>query len=151
MTSNDSRSGFPFGGQCTFRVYREPIRSYGCFSLVSHDDLSISAARGHVGPEVTSPIDSVTSVSQQCSIHISCLVCTIRKLYAYFLSFILVECRFWRLGGVILEMISQVDRAITFFSLCCTTFSVYLQPFRHDKRFFSIVENGVMTISAARG
>jgi hypothetical protein len=43
-------------------------------------DLSISVARGRARPEVTSPIESSTTVFYQSSIHISCLTCIVSKL-----------------------------------------------------------------------
>jgi hypothetical protein len=42
------------------------------FSTVKHGGLSLSAARGHARPKVTSPLDSSTTVFFSCSIHISC-------------------------------------------------------------------------------
>jgi hypothetical protein len=35
-------------------------------------------------PEVTSSVESSTTVSYQCSVHISFLTCTVSKLYSFF-------------------------------------------------------------------
>jgi hypothetical protein len=76
---------FVFNTSFESMAYQSQVIS--TFSLVNKGGLSISAARGRARTEVTSTIESSTTVSYQCSIHLSCLTCTISKLYSVFDSF----------------------------------------------------------------
>jgi hypothetical protein len=110
--------------------------------------LSNSAAGWRNKPVVTSLLVSSTTVSYSCSLHITCLACTIRKSYSFFDY---GEGRFRPIRGVLRpEVTSPFDRRQCFLFRVSLTFSVYLAPFPRYKPF-PLVEYGGMTISAARG
>lgn len=64
--------------------------------FVSNGALSISAARGHLEHEVTSPFKSLTTVSHYYLIHISCPICTAFKFLCWLP--IMAGCRFRPIG-----------------------------------------------------
>jgi hypothetical protein len=69
------------------------------FVIVDYGGLSISTAKEHPRPEMMSPVDRVTMVSCKCSMHVSSLLCTVNKLFAFFHLALVVVCRFRPLGG----------------------------------------------------
>jgi hypothetical protein len=71
------------------------------FLIVDYGGISIAAARGRLTPEMTSPVDKVTTVFYSCFIDIHRLSCTVSTLIALLLLPKVAERRFRPLGGVI--------------------------------------------------
>jgi hypothetical protein len=82
-------------------VWHAQFESYTHFLSVDYGGISISAARGRLTPEVTSPIDRATTVFYSCFIDIYRLSCTVSKLLALLLMPKLAERQFRPLGGVL--------------------------------------------------
>jgi hypothetical protein len=70
------------------------------FLIVDYGGMSISTARGRLTPEVTSPVDRVTTVFSSCFVDIYRLYCTVSALFALSLLPKMAERRFRPLGGV---------------------------------------------------
>jgi hypothetical protein len=71
------------------------------FLIVDYGGMSISTARGRLTPEVTSPVDSATTVFCSCFIDIYRLYCTVSTLLALLLLLRMAERRFRPQGGVL--------------------------------------------------
>jgi hypothetical protein len=84
VTSRQSDHDFQLVFNTSFESMAHRLQVICDVSLINNGDLSISAARGRARPEVTSPIESWTTVSYWCSVHISCLTCTVSMLYSIF-------------------------------------------------------------------
>jgi hypothetical protein len=69
------------------------------FLIVDYGGISISTARGRLTPEVTSPIDKVTTVFYSCFIDIYRLSCTVSTLLALLLLPKMAERGLRPLGG----------------------------------------------------
>jgi hypothetical protein len=69
--------------------------------IVDYGGISISAARGLLTPEVTSPVDRATTVFYSCFIDTYRISCTVSTLLALLLLPKMSERRFRPLGGVL--------------------------------------------------
>jgi hypothetical protein len=71
------------------------------FLIVDYGGMSISTGRGHLRPEMRSPVDRATKVFYSCFVDIYRLSCTVSTLLALFLLPKMVERRFRPQGGVL--------------------------------------------------
>jgi hypothetical protein len=69
------------------------------FLIVDYGGMSISAARGRLTPQVTSPVDRATTIFESCFADIYRLSCTVSTLLALLLLPNMAERRFRPLGG----------------------------------------------------
>jgi hypothetical protein len=96
-------------------------------------------------------VDLSISVSYQSSIHISCLTCTVSKLYGIFSLFIMVECQFRPLGGI--RAGSDVTNRQSDHSFLFVFQQHFPSIWYHvdDRSDFHLAEDGGMSISTAVG
>jgi hypothetical protein len=71
------------------------------FLIVDYGGISISAARGRLTPEATSPVDRATTVFYSCFVDICRLSCTVLTLLALLLLPKMAERRFPLQWGVL--------------------------------------------------
>jgi hypothetical protein len=72
-----SALGFPLVFNTSFVSIVYHAEVICVFSMVINGGLLISAAKGRIKPEVTSPFDSSKTVSYNSSICVTCLTCTV--------------------------------------------------------------------------
>ncbi len=82
-------------------VWHAPFENYTQFLIVDYGGMSISTARGRLTPEVTSPVDGVTTVFYSCFVDIYRLSRTVSTLLALLLLAKMAERRFRPPGGVL--------------------------------------------------
>jgi hypothetical protein len=100
---------------------------------------------------MTLSTDWSTTVSSESSVHLLSQVCTVHKLYAYFVRSTITVCRFRPLGGIANPMQRRRSIVRPLFPIEFNT--LYLSNRRHLKvtSNFCIVDYGGMSISIARG
>jgi hypothetical protein len=91
QTGNDVTSRFvDHGFLFVFNTYNvckmHRLKVLPTFLIVDYGGMSISTARGHLRPEMRSPVDRATTVFYSCFVDIYRLSCTVSTLLALFLS-----------------------------------------------------------------
>jgi hypothetical protein len=96
------RPRFPISVQYILLVWHAQFESCTYFFLiVDYSGISISTARGHLTPDMTSPVDRATTIFYSCFVDIYRLSCTVSTLLALLLLPKMAERRFRPLGGVL--------------------------------------------------